>query len=90
MNPKFIAEVWQAMSVLSDAQEYLGDETFPALDLSTRVTRANQRINHAKAHLHQFLDWAMKEHQPDFIQGTLVLECTISGDAEVSTDGTGA
>jgi hypothetical protein len=90
MNPKFIAEVWQAMSVLSNAQEYLGDETFPTLNLETRATRANERINHAKTHLHQFLDWASQEHNPDFIRGTLVLECTISGNPVGSTDGSAA
>ncbi|MFQ6027529.1 MAG: hypothetical protein ACE5Q6_08560 [Dehalococcoidia bacterium] len=86
MDPKYISEVWQAMSILSDAQEFLGDESFSDLDPDARIARSNERIDHAKRHLTRALEWSSREDQHAFVQGTRLMECTLHNDGDNGTD----
>lgn len=86
MNPDIIGEAWQAMSVLSDAQEHLSDEYTVGVALHDqsreKMNLANERINHAKRHLLRLFDLAREEDQDAFFRGTLGLECTLQGEDE--------
>ena len=77
MNPETIGEAWQAMSVLSDAQELLAQTQAATRDSRLRLERSNDLINHAKRHLMRLFDLAREEDQDAFLRGTLGLECTL-------------
>ena len=80
MDAKIIGEVWQAFSTLSDAQEFLGDESFTHLDLPARMAAANDRVNHAKRHLQGFIDWAQGKHREAFRDALATsITCTLEG-----------
>jgi len=68
MNPEIIREAWQAMSVLSDAQEVLGtEENLMPISGATKM-RANEQINHAKRHLIRAFDLARAEDPEAFLR----------------------
>lgn len=76
MDPKIIAEVWQAFSTLSDAQEFLTME----FAHSSRMDAANDRINHAKRHLQGFIEWAEQNHGDAFVEAIQSsITCTLEG-----------
>lgn len=65
MNPDIIGEAWQAMSVLSDAQEFLGDG------------QANDLINHAKRHLIRAFELTREEDADAFRKAIMLIDCTL-------------
>lgn len=73
MNPAIVSEAWQAMSILSDAQEVLEAQR----TTSHRINAADDHINHAKAHLQQLFDLARTEDRDAFFKGTLIGPCTL-------------
>jgi hypothetical protein len=72
VDPKIIAQVWQAFSTLSDAQDLLGQAgtTAPSAGWEGQplLGASNERINHAKRHLQHFIQWAQENHQEAFMQ----------------------
>ncbi len=68
MQPRIITEVWQGVSILSDAQELLNQD--PVLAHST--------INHAKRHLIRALEWIHTDDAASFREAIMVLDCTLA------------
>lgn len=66
MQPRIITQVWQGLSVLSDAQELLDRDP----------EAANEHINHAKRHIIQALNWMREVDRETFFQ-SMTLDCTL-------------
>ena len=77
MNPDIIGEAWQAMSVLSDAQELL-----------EQPERCNDHINHAKRHLIRAFELAREEDADAFRKAIMLIDCTLpDGEEHATTPG---
>lgn len=73
--PEIIGEAWQAMSVLSDAQELL-DQPDP---------RCNDQINHAKRHLIRAFELAREQDAIAFRKAIMLIDCTLQDEEEHGT-----
>lgn len=84
-----ISEIWQAISILSDAQELIAigvrhhrmDQ--PDTDRVTWVS-AQDRINHAKRHLIVILDAARRDDESAFKEAifTMPWTCSLEGHSD--------
>lgn len=89
MDSAIVSEAWQAISILSDAQEHLAraleqcqEGAVGASVLQDDLNRADEFISHAKAHLITGHLLMRQEDQENFIKGTLVSTCTLDRTTE--------
>ena len=73
-----IIEIWQAFSTLSDAQDML------EIVIDTgHPDAADDRINHAKAHLKVLIDKTMAEDPDGFLRAVMTsMTCTLTEGGE--------
>ena len=79
MDPKYLAEVWQALSVLSDAQDVL------QADLADPDVAIKQ-IDHAKKHLIHAMEMSNEEQPLVLIKVNFLQSCTLVEGEEHKTN----